>query len=191
MKKTLEHIQQHITETCKNESAINRFRISEKYMGLFNDYVYDVSIRESDIKLPTIIDKLGKPLFIYNDNKDGVFIASPVFALMFNFFETQKLADIDATNWFKRDWWLPAVNAKNGAEPLFTYETANGQIPEFMAQLKLNNDNNLEINVLRCPFKIVFYKDHTFTLNDVPMIFELGHSEPIHLVRFLLAPKPL
>ncbi len=186
MRQTLEDIAKHINDVFAKEKAISRFNFSEKYNQLFNDFVFEVAMNNADLSLHDIAKSLSKPVFIYNDKHTEMMVISPIFALLMGIGKDTPFSKLDCKTWFTREYWekkLPNAVAEN---PKLKYETIQGDIPEFMACLNAENDE-LAINVLRCKHQFNLDKDASYLVNDLPPMFKLDHSDPIHLVRFLMS----
>lgn len=186
MRKPLEDIAQHISDVFTKEKTINRFKFSDKYTQLFDDYVYELTISNTPFSLHHIAKSLEKPLFIFNEKHDELIVISPIFALLFCVDENTKYDDIKCKDWFSREFWEKKLPNAAAEEPKLKYETIHGDIPEFMACLKTKNDE-LAINVLRCKHQINLDGGASYLVNDMPPMFTLDHSDPIHLVRFLMS----
>ncbi len=188
MKQTLEAIQKHIEDTFYKEKPATRYGFTEKYTSVFDDIVYKVSVEKESFDLHEVVKELQGPLFKYNNDHSELFICSPIFRLLFNLNGSNKFSDIPVEKWFDRTFWdnqIKHISTFNG----LSYTTKEGDIPEFMGLIQKKDDGNIAVHVLRSPYLINLEYNHEFLATEAPLIFELDNSDPIHLVRFLMARK--
>lgn len=184
MHKSLEDIAQRIDKVFSDEKSVNRYNFSKKYSSTFDDFVYEAIMNNANLSLHDVAKQLSKPLFIYNNNKSELVVISPIFALLFGLNEGTTFESLKLNDWFNGDFWTKNLPKDPDQIPNLKYQNMLGDIPEFMGYLKVQ-DNDLAINVLRCKHLFNLDADKTFLVNDLPNIFKLQHSDPIHLVRFL------
>ncbi len=141
-------------------------------------------MNNADVSLHNVAKQLAKPLFIYNNDRSELVVVSPIFALLFGLNENSNFDSLKVNEWFTGDFWERNLPKTSNQIPTLKYQNMLGDIPEFMGYLKVQNDD-LAINVLRCKHLFNLDNGGEFLVNDLPNIFKLQHSDPIHLVRFL------
>lgn len=186
MKKTLEDIAKQIHDIFLKEKELTRFGFSEKYKTLFNDFVYEVTVNNLDVSLHDIASKLSRPVAIYNSDHTELLVVSPIFALLLGIKQDAKFEELDIDEWLSRDFWGNNLPKTDDINAQLKYQNILGDIPEFMARLK-KQDDDLAIEVLRCRYLFNLGADPEFLVSEHPNIFRLQHSDPIHLVRFLMS----
>lgn len=186
MRKTLEDIAKQINSIFIKEKPQTRYGFSEKYNTVFNDFVFEVTVNNLEVSLHNVANQLNGPLFIYNEDNTELFVMSPIFALLFDINEQTKYSDLKIDEWVSRDYWGNNLPKSEEINVKLKYQNILGDIPEFMAHLKAQG-NDLALQVMRCRHLFNLNKDAEFLLSDHPNIFRLEHSDPIHLVRFLMS----
>lgn len=186
MRKTLEDIAKQIHDIFLKEKELTRFGFSEKYTTLFNDYVYESTVNNYDVSLHDLANKLSRPLFIYNQGHTELFVVSPIFALLLGVNQESNYEELNLDEWLSRDFWGNNLPKSDDINAKLKYQNILGDIPEFMARLKKKEDD-LAIEVLRSRYLFNLEKNPEFLMSEHPNIFRLEHSDPIHLVRFLMS----
>jgi len=186
MRKTLEDIAKQIHDIFLKEKDITRFGFSEKYKTIFNDYVYEVTVNNYPVSLHDLASQLSRPLFIFNQSHSELFVVSPIFALLLGINQNSTYENLNLEEWLSRDFWGNSLPKSDEINAKLKYQNILGDIPEFMARLK-KKDDELAIEVLRSRYLFNLEKNPEFLLSEHPNIFRLEHSDPIHLVRFLMS----
>lgn len=186
MRKTLEDIAKKINNIFLKEKALTRYGFSEKYKTIFNDFVYEVTVNNLDVSLHDVANQLIEPKFIYNKDHTELFVVSPIFALLLNVDSNSKYEDLLIDEWLSRDFWGNSLPRSEEINVKLKYQNILGDIPEFVGHLKKHGDD-LAIEVMRCRHLFNLDKDSDFLVSEHPNIFRLEHSDPIHLVRFLMS----
>lgn len=186
MRKTLEDIAKQINSVFLKEKPLTRYGFSEKYKTLFSDFVYEVTVNDLDVSLHNVSNQLISPKFIYNKDHTELFVISPIFALLLNVNEDTKYEDLALDEWLSRDLWGNNLPKSEEINATLKYQNILGDIPEFMGRLKKHGDD-LAIEVMRCRHLFNLDKEPEFLVSEHPNIFRLEHSDPIHLVRFLMS----
>lgn len=186
MRKTLEDIAKKINDIFLNEKPLTRYGFSEKYRTLFHDFVYEVTVNNVDESLHDVAKQLVEPKFIYNADHTELLVASPIFALLLGIDADSKYEDLKIDEWLSRDFWGNNLPTNETINAKLKYQNILGDIPEFMGRLKKKGDD-LAIEVMRCRHLFNLDKGADFYVSEHPNIFSLEHSDPIHLVRFLMS----
>lgn len=186
MRKTLEDIAKQIDKVFLKEKGINRYGFSEKYNSIFNDCVYEITVNNHDVSLHDVANKLTKPLFIYNSNHTELFVISPIFAILLGVNKDSSYDSLNIDEWLSRDFWGNNLPKSNEIKVKIKYQNILGDIPEFIGRLKAKGED-LAIEVMRCRHLFNLENNPDFLVSEHPNIFRLEHSDPIHLVRFLMS----